>query len=285
MFKRVYRNIRAIHSIMFQSQKSKHYFSQDFKKTLKTWVLSTMSVLTIVNYILTLVLPVSVDKAKIMGFLMLIILVGCFIAALVHTLFQAKDRLHHTENINETDSVEIMINNDLLANVEEVERRGSEAGKGTVIVVPINNSFNFATSKRTSVHGSLKSKLAKHYQNQHAEISLADADAAVVQYVQKLIDRQLDELEKSEPLVLSTEPDGKIRIDKEYMVPRKLYKLGTSIGVALSLSGDQTDNYSYLDELRIIFYANSEKERGRDSFIGNKNDRKTAIDSIKNIWK
>ena len=33
------------------------------------------------------------------------------------------------------------------------------------------------------------------------------------------------------------------------------------------------------------FYANSEKEYGRDSYIGNKNDRKAAIDSIKNIWE
>ncbi len=285
MFKRVYRNVQAIHCIMFQSKKSKQYFSQAFRKTLKIWVLSTMSVLTIINYILTLVLPVSVDKAKIMGFLMLIILVGCFIAALVHTVFQAKDRLHHTEDINETDSVEIMANNDLLANVEQVARRGSETGEGTVIVVPINNSFNFATSKHTSVHGSLKSKLAVHYQNQHTNLSLADADAAVIENVQKLIDQRLDELEKADSLVLSADPEGKIRVDTEYVVPRKLYKLGTAIGVALSLSSNQTDHFSYLDELRIIFYANSEKEQGRDSYIGNKNDRKTAIDSIKNIWK
>lgn len=285
MFKRVYRNLRAIHCIMFQSKKSKRYFSQAFGKTLKTSVLSTMSVLTIINYILTLVLPVSVDKARIMGILMLIVLVGCFVAASVHTVFQAKDRLHHTENINETDSVEIMVNNDLLANAEQVARRGSQTGKGTVIVVPINNSFNFATSKNTSVHGSLRSKLAARYQSRYAGVSLADADGAVIQTMQKLIDRRLDELERADPLVLSTDPEGEIRADTEYVVPRKLYRLGTAIGVALTFSGDQTDNHSYLDELRIIFYANSEKEHGRDSYIGNKYDRKTAIDSIKNIWK
>ena len=185
MFRRIYRNIRAIHCIVFQSQKSKRYFSQSFRKTLKAWVLATMSVLTIINYILTLVLPVSFDKAMIMGFLMLIILVGCFFAALGHTVFQAKDKLHHTENINEMDRVEIMVNNDLLANAKEVSMRGSETGAGTVIVVPINNSFNFATSKSTSVHGSLKNILTKSYQNQHTDISLEDVKVAVVQYLQR----------------------------------------------------------------------------------------------------
>ncbi|NCB52603.1 MAG: hypothetical protein EOM54_12100 [Clostridia bacterium] len=285
MFRRIYRNIRAIHCIVFQSQKSKRYFSQSFRKTLKAWVLATMSVLTIINYILTLVLPVSFDKAMIMGFLMLIILVGCFFAALGHTVFQAKDKLHHTENINEMDRVEIMVNNDLLANAKEVSMRGSETGAGTVIVVPINNSFNFATSKSTSVHGSLKNILTKSYQNQHTDISLEDVKVAVVQYLQKLIDQRLEELEKADPSVLSTDQERNIRIDNEYSVPRKLYKLGTAIGVVLSLSNDQEDEYSYIDELRIIFYANSEKEYGRDSYIGNKNDRKAAIDSIKNIWE